>query len=125
MYIGTPRWLSSKEHAYQCRRHRLDHWVRKSPWRGKWHPTFVFLPGKSHGQRSLTGYSPWGSKELDITKRLNTHTEISNVHFSVRPTELSFIFPCFLWKYNISFSGRGKKAEREKGGKEGGRKPLG
>ena len=36
-------------------------------WRRKWQPTTVFLPGKSHGQRSLVGYSPWGCKELDMT----------------------------------------------------------
>ena len=35
-------------------------WLRKIPWRRKWLPTLVFLPGKSHGQRSLVGYSPWG-----------------------------------------------------------------
>ena len=37
------------------------------PWRRKWQPTAVFLPGKSHGPSSLTGYHPWGHKELDIT----------------------------------------------------------
>ena len=37
-------------------------WVSKIPWRRKWQPTPVFLPGKSHGQRSLTGYSPRGCK---------------------------------------------------------------
>ena len=36
-------------------------------WRGKWHPTPVFLPGKPHGQRSLTGCSPCGCKELGMT----------------------------------------------------------
>ena len=36
--------------------------VRKIPWRKKWQPTPVFLPGKFHGQRSLAGYSPWGQK---------------------------------------------------------------
>ena len=40
---------------------------RKIPWRREWLPTPVFLPGKSHGQRSLVGYSPWGHKELDTT----------------------------------------------------------
>ena len=35
-------------------------WVRKIPWRGKWQPTPVSLPGESHGQRRLAGYSPWG-----------------------------------------------------------------
>ena len=42
-----------------CRRCRFDPWVRKSPWRRAWQPTSVFLPGESHGQRSLAGYSPW------------------------------------------------------------------
>ena len=37
----------------------------------KWHPAPVFLPGESHGQRSLVGYSPWGRKELDMTGPLN------------------------------------------------------
>ena len=44
---------------------------RKIPWRREWLPTPVFLPGKSHGQRSLAGYSPWGRKESDITERLS------------------------------------------------------
>ena len=42
-------------------------------WRRKWQPIPVFLPGESHGQRSLVGYSPWGHKESDMTERL-THT---------------------------------------------------
>ena len=42
------------------------------PWRAKWQPTPVFLPGKSHGQRSLAGYSSLGHKESDMTERL-TH----------------------------------------------------
>ena len=46
-------------------------WVGKIPWRRKWQSTPVLLPGKSHRQRSLVGYSPWGRKELDMTKRLN------------------------------------------------------
>ena len=57
---GLPRWLSSKESTCQCRRWRFDPWVRKIPWKRKWQPTPIFLPGKSHGQRSLAGYSPWG-----------------------------------------------------------------
>ena len=44
--------------------------VVKIPWRKKWQPTAVFLPGESHGQRSLAGYSPWGSKELDTTENM-------------------------------------------------------
>ena len=55
---GLPRWLSGKESPCQCRRPRLGPWDRKIPWRRKWQPTPVFLPGKSHGQRSLAVYSP-------------------------------------------------------------------
>ena len=43
---------------------------REDPWRRKCQPTPVFLPGESHGQRSLAGYSPWGSKESDMTEQL-------------------------------------------------------
>ena len=39
----------------------------KIPWRKAWQPTPVFLPGESHGERSLLGYSPWGQKDLDMT----------------------------------------------------------
>ena len=54
----------------------------RSPWRRKWHPTPVFLPGESHGWRSLVGYNPWGPKELDTTERFHFHllqTDIQNV----------------------------------------------
>ena len=73
-HCGLPRWFSGKELAWQCRRHRFDPWIRKIPWRMKWQPTPVFLPGKSHGQRSLMGYSPWGRMESDMTEQLSTHT---------------------------------------------------
>ena len=55
----------------QCRRHRrrgFNTWVRKIPWRRKWPPAPVFLPGESHGQRRLMGYSPWGRKQSDMTQ---------------------------------------------------------
>ena len=48
-------------------------WVGKIPWRRKWLPTPVFLPGESHGQRRLAGKSPWGHKEADTTEQL-THS---------------------------------------------------
>ena len=48
-------------------------WVGKIPWRREWQPTVVFLPGKSHGQRSLVGYSPWSPKESDMTEQLHFH----------------------------------------------------
>ena len=55
----------------QCMRHKrhgFDPRVRKIPWRRAWKPTPVFLPGESHGQRSLAGYSPWGRIESDMTE---------------------------------------------------------
>ena len=45
-----------------CRRPGFDSWVGKIPWRREWLPTPVLLPGETHGQRSLAGYSPWGHK---------------------------------------------------------------
>ena len=61
---GFPWWLRGKESTCQCKRHGFDPSVRKIPWRRKWQPTPIFLPGKSHGQRSLVGYSPWGRKRV-------------------------------------------------------------
>ena len=46
-------------------------------WRRQWHPTPVLLPGKSHGRRSLVGYSPWGRTELDTTEQLHFHFSLS------------------------------------------------
>ena len=57
---GLPRWHLCKESSCRCKRHGLYLWVGKIPWRKKWQPTPVFLPGKPHGQRSLAGYRPWG-----------------------------------------------------------------
>ena len=53
--------VSSKEPACQRRRHGFNFWAGKIPWRRKCQSTPVILPGKSHGQRSLVGYSPWNS----------------------------------------------------------------
>ena len=55
-----------KQSTSQCRRCGFEFSVGKISWRRKWQPTPVLLPGKSHGQRSLAGYSPWGCKELDM-----------------------------------------------------------
>ena len=46
----------------------IKDWVGKICWRRAWQPTPIFLPGESHGQRSLAGYSPWGRKESDTTE---------------------------------------------------------
>ena len=71
--IGIVWWASSKEPTCQCRRHkrcRFDPWVRKTPWRRKGQPTPVSLPGESHGQRNLAGYSPWGHEESDTATKV-------------------------------------------------------
>ena len=55
-----------KESSCQSRKYKrlgFHPWVGKIPWRRKWQPTPVFLPGESHGQRSLAGYTPWGHTE--------------------------------------------------------------
>ena len=64
---GSDFWLSS------C---LLSHTLRTSQ-RRQWHPTPVLLPGKSHGQRSLVGCSPWGHEESDTTERLHFHVSLS------------------------------------------------
>ena len=69
--LGFPSGASGKEPVCQCRRHKrcgFNPCVGKIPWRRKWQPTPVFLPGESHGQRSLMGYSPGGHKESDMTE---------------------------------------------------------
>ena len=52
----------------KCKRYRFNPWVGKIPWRKKWQPTPVFLPGESHGKRSLVGYRPQGCKDADTTE---------------------------------------------------------
>ena len=66
-----PGCAGGKEPACQFRRHKrcgFSPWVRKILWMGAQQPTPVFLPGESHRQRSLVGYSPWDHKELDTTE---------------------------------------------------------
>jgi len=53
---GLPWWLRWWRIHLQCRRPRFDPWVGKIPWRRRWQPTRVFLPGGFHGQKSLVGY---------------------------------------------------------------------
>ena len=69
---GFPGGTIGKEPACQCGRHKrhgLDPWVGKIPWRRAWQPTPVFLPEEFlHGQRRLMGYSPYGRKKLDMTE---------------------------------------------------------
>ena len=68
--LRLPWWLRGKESTYQCRRCGFSPWVEKIPGKGNGNPTPVLLPGESNGQRSLAAYSPWSSKELDMTEQL-------------------------------------------------------
>ena len=63
---GLSWWLSGKEFVCQCRGHGFNLWAGKISWRRKWQPTPVYLPDKSHGQRSLAG--PWGLKASDTVE---------------------------------------------------------
>ena len=80
---------------------RFDPWVRKNPWRRKGQSTPVFLPGESCGQRHLVGYSPWGCKELYVTKsgtcggvRAHTYTH-THTHTHTHALHLERYCRCF------------------------------
>ena len=81
--LGFPGGAIGKEpacHCRRCRRCRFDPWIWKIPWRRAWQPAPVFLPGASHGQRSLVGYSPYGCKGLDTTEvtSICKHTHVNS-----------------------------------------------
>ena len=65
--IICPWWLSGKESAYQCRRHKSNPCIGKIPLEKEMATHSNILAGKSHGQRSPAGYNPWGHKESDKT----------------------------------------------------------
>jgi len=77
----------------QCRRCGFDPWFNKIPWRRKWQPTSVFLPGKFHGWRSLVSYSPWGQRELDITERLSNNI-LNPFPFDIEDKVTRFLLSC-------------------------------
>ena len=84
--LGFPGGTAVKESVCQCRRGKRPGfypWVQKSPW--KWQPTPVFLPEKSHGQRTLAGYSPWGHKKLHTNTHVHTYTYIPSL-WQTNPT---------------------------------------
>ena len=78
------RWLSGKRICHlrqELQETLVGSWVRKIPQRRKWQPTPVFLPGESHGWRSLAGYSPWGCKESHMTQHAYMHHQ--NIFISI------------------------------------------
>ena len=73
--LGFPGGASDKERSCPCRRLKrcgFNPWIRNIPWRGVWQPTLVFLPGESHGQKSLAGYRP-GSKSQTLLSMHAAH----------------------------------------------------
>ena len=85
---GRPSWLRSKEFACQfrrCRRLGFEPQVGKIPWRRKWQPTTVLLPGDSQGQRGLEGHRPRGREEWHLAKHMHTKyvTEVFSLCWSV------------------------------------------
>ena len=74
--IGLSLWLSGKESTFQCMRCPFSPWVRKVCWRSKWQPTQKFLPGKSHGQKSLVSYGSWGHKRVGYNLSTNQKYDV-------------------------------------------------
>ena len=74
MYMGFPGGSAVKNAPVmqETQEMQFDPWVWKISWRRAWQPTPVFLPGEFH-ERSLAGYSPWGSQESDMTWQLNNY----------------------------------------------------
>ena len=80
-------------------------WVGKIPWKRKWTPTSVFLPGKSHGQRSLEGYSPWGHKRVG-RDLISKQQLCARVLFSPHPGQhllfVGFVLFFILKRYEVN-----------------------
>ena len=96
---GFPGGIKSKNKqtnkpVSQCRRHKrwgFDPWVGKISWRRAWQSTPVFLPGESHGQRSLEGYSPQGRTVSAQLKQLSMHARMQGEEEGNRETEFMMI----------------------------------
>ena len=69
----SPGGSDGKASVCNARGPGFNPWVGKIPWRRKWQPTPVLLPGKYHEWWEPVGYSPWGRKELKTTERLHFH----------------------------------------------------
>ena len=78
-FPGGPRGKEAASQCRSCKGHGVDPWVGKIPWRRTRQPTPVFLPGASHGQKSLAGYSPRGCKESDSMRAWQSRLGVSLV----------------------------------------------
>ena len=83
---------------------------QEDPLEEEWKPSPVFLPGESHGKRSLAGYSTWGCKELDITEWLSTHTHL---HITISNSSRSLFFSDLIrLVVNTVFGSQGRTGEK-------------
>ena len=76
----SKEFACNAEDFLQCRRPRFDPGVEKIVWRRKWQPTLVFLPEKSHGERSLAGYSPWVTRVGHSLATEHHHHKTTTIH---------------------------------------------
>ena len=109
--VDVPGGASVREPVCQCRRCKRDKfspWVGKIPWRRKWQPSPVFLPGESHGQRSLLGFGPQGHKELDTTE-VTEHT-----HSHCTRSQAPVINKIFTVSFTVDESSQGWEWKRKK-----------
>ena len=101
-----PWWLRWESVCLQCGRPGFDPWVGKILWRRQWQPTPGQLPGKSHGWKSLVGYSPWGSQRVRhdwATSLLIFHQmDITYLIETVTQWRLSLVLPLYTISPNSS-----------------------
>ena len=97
-----PRWLSKES---TCNRRPSFHpWVRKVPWRRQWQPTPVFLPGESHGQRSLVGHSPgvtWSRAWLGDSQQ-HVCTSPSSVFLTFALSFIKTLSHCIVFRNEVN-----------------------
>ena len=119
--LRLPRWLHGKESGCQCSRRRFNPMVRKILWRRKWQPMPVFLPGKSHGQRSLAGYCPWHRRRVRHDLVTKTRTKVKQMpQSSHKPTPFSLSTVSSLFSpASLFFSLSSPQPGEERLGKEG------
>ena len=107
-YEVLTRWCSGKESTCKCRRCKgrsFHPWVGKIPWRGKWQPTPVFLPGKSHSRRDPT--EPGGLQSIESQRVGPDWAQQQKPHLKIRYYTFKFSTKCFklfVWFYLIQFN---------------------
>ena len=96
----------------------FNHWVRNIPWRREWLPTPVFLPGESHGQRRLEGYSPWNCRiRQDWATKTHTYARNKRVRCLQWTVKCFCLFRLRKWlkqiQWNVSTENTGQRCLRE------------